>query len=385
MNSLGSAMTPGRSTNRQIDMQKITAAVAGDRENVTPITPAFLSLAEKRDALEEVLQSVTFVRAEQLRSFLRYICEMEFSGRGKELCESLIGIEAFGRPADYSPAEDASVRRRAGDLRTKLQEAYSTELAGSSIRIELPKGKFIPRFVRVAPEIMAAALAPVKCVPAETVAIEYANRQFHGTEIPLRSETNLVAAHANNAVRLDGIKVRRLITLWFAAGWVVGALTVSLCLLAFLRTRPSGRQASQATVAAPAARAVAVEPGITYEAEANGNTMGGITEPFGCAWCSGGARVRNIGKQPQNRLTLNNVLVTKAGNYEMVVCYVLKGDRSFFIRVNDAPPIELALRGRSWLEVAKTSITVPLKAGNNSIEFYNDLGYAPDLDRVVIR
>src|SRR6516164_4205921 len=110
------------------------------------------SPAEKREALEEVLQSATFFRAEQLRVFLRYICEMELAGRGDELCESLIGVEAFGRPAGYSPTEDASVRRRAGDLREKLHEAYQSELAGSKVRIELPKGKFVPRFVRVARE-----------------------------------------------------------------------------------------------------------------------------------------------------------------------------------------------------------------------------------------
>ena len=68
---------------------------------------------EKREALEEVLQSTTFVRSDQLRNFLRYICEMEIAGKASELCEFRIGIEAFGRPADYSPIEDGIVRRRA--------------------------------------------------------------------------------------------------------------------------------------------------------------------------------------------------------------------------------------------------------------------------------
>ena len=41
--------------------------------------------AEKRQALEQVLQSVTFLRATQVRNFLHYICEMEFAGRGRQL------------------------------------------------------------------------------------------------------------------------------------------------------------------------------------------------------------------------------------------------------------------------------------------------------------
>src|SRR6516162_9747130 len=86
---------------------------------------AAVSAQEKREALEEVLSSERFSRAEQLRNFLRYICEMELAGRGGELCEALIGVEALGRPADYTPAEDASVRRRASDLREKLQDVYA--------------------------------------------------------------------------------------------------------------------------------------------------------------------------------------------------------------------------------------------------------------------
>ena len=41
--------------------------------------------ADKRAALEEVLHSATFLRASQVRNFLRYICEMEFAGRAETL------------------------------------------------------------------------------------------------------------------------------------------------------------------------------------------------------------------------------------------------------------------------------------------------------------
>jgi hypothetical protein len=109
--------------------------------------PTVPSPDDKRAALDAVLQSTPFVRAEQLRSFLRYVCEMELAGRGGELNEYLIGVEALGRPPGYSPAEDATVRRRAHDLRDKLEEAYATELGGAALRIDLPKGRYIPRFV----------------------------------------------------------------------------------------------------------------------------------------------------------------------------------------------------------------------------------------------
>jgi hypothetical protein len=105
---------------------------------------------EKRQAMEQVLQSVTFVRAGQVRNFLRYICEMELAGRAETLHEYLIGVEALGRPTAYSTDEDSSVRRRAYALRRKLDQVYATELAHAPIRIDVPKGGYVPMFVRKA-------------------------------------------------------------------------------------------------------------------------------------------------------------------------------------------------------------------------------------------
>jgi hypothetical protein len=114
----------------------------------TMMTAPLVHEAEKRQALEQVLQSVTFLRATQVRNFLRYICEMEFAGRGETLHEYLIGVEALGRPTAYSTDEDSSVRRRAFALRRKLSQVYAGELAHAKIRIDVPKGGYLPLFVR---------------------------------------------------------------------------------------------------------------------------------------------------------------------------------------------------------------------------------------------
>ena len=107
--------------------------------------------AEKRQALEQVLQSVTFLRASQVRNFLRYVCEMELAGRGATLHEYLIGVEALGRPTAYSTDEDSTVRRRAYALRHKLTQVYAGELANAKIRIDVPKGSYVPTFSRHQP------------------------------------------------------------------------------------------------------------------------------------------------------------------------------------------------------------------------------------------
>lgn len=105
---------------------------------------------EKRAALEQVLQSATFVRASQVRNFLRYICEMEFAGRAAALHEYLIAVEALGQPVAYSTEDNSSVRRRAYALRQKLDEVYAKELTDAPVRIDVPKGSYVPRFVPVA-------------------------------------------------------------------------------------------------------------------------------------------------------------------------------------------------------------------------------------------
>jgi hypothetical protein len=75
---------------------------------------------------------------------------MEIAGHGHELSEYLIGVEALGRPSQYSPGDDSAVRNRAFALRKKLQEFYERENPDAPIRIELHKGSYCPRFVESA-------------------------------------------------------------------------------------------------------------------------------------------------------------------------------------------------------------------------------------------
>src|SRR5215510_1368140 len=119
-------------------------------------TDQSLTSEQKCAALEAVLRSQTFARADQLKSFLKYVCEMEMAGRGHELTEYLIGIEALGRPASYSPGDDSAVRTRAFTLRKKLQEFYEHEQPDATLRIELLKGSYCPHFVESQPQQKAA-------------------------------------------------------------------------------------------------------------------------------------------------------------------------------------------------------------------------------------
>jgi hypothetical protein len=88
------------------------------------------------------------MRNERLSGFLRFVVEQELSGRGDELKESVIGVEYFGRPADYDVRQDSVVRNEAGKLRSRLAEYYVAEGAGDEWIIDLPKGGYKPAFGR---------------------------------------------------------------------------------------------------------------------------------------------------------------------------------------------------------------------------------------------
>lgn len=122
------------------------------------------SREQKQEALEAILSSRTFDRSPQLKAFLRYVCEREMEGLAGTLSEYVIGVDVLGRPAGYSPNEDAVVRNRAFALRRKLDEYYLHENPGARVRIEIPRGQYAPAFLFMDAEEVTAApsVAPVK-------------------------------------------------------------------------------------------------------------------------------------------------------------------------------------------------------------------------------
>ena len=138
-------------------------------ESIKSMFDSFVAVSDrdKQRALELVLRSRTFMRSEQLRAFLRYVCSMEIEGRGEQITEYRIAVEALGRPQDYTTTEDSAVRNRAHALRVKLEELYTKELSDAPIRIDFFKGSYRPHFVVQNSPPKNGSVAPV-ITPAET-------------------------------------------------------------------------------------------------------------------------------------------------------------------------------------------------------------------------
>ena len=99
-----------------------------------------------RDGLGRVLESPGFAASPQLRTFLSYVVEYRLQGIGARIKGYTIAVEALGRDPSFDPAADPIVRVEAARLRRLLDEYYEAEGATDPIRIDLPKGGYVPRF-----------------------------------------------------------------------------------------------------------------------------------------------------------------------------------------------------------------------------------------------
>jgi hypothetical protein len=101
---------------------------------------------EVRTELERILASKGFQNAGRLSRLLRYVTEKTLSGESEQLKEYAVGVEVFDRDPSYDPRVDSIVRVEAGRLRTRLDEYYANDGAGSPLRITLPKGGYVAHF-----------------------------------------------------------------------------------------------------------------------------------------------------------------------------------------------------------------------------------------------
>ena len=99
-----------------------------------------------RTQLDKVLAGSVFAGSERLGRFLRFIVEQALENN--PIKETVVGVEVFGRKPGYDPRLDGVVRVEAVKLRARLKEYYETEGAADPVRIDLPKGGYVPSFER---------------------------------------------------------------------------------------------------------------------------------------------------------------------------------------------------------------------------------------------
>jgi hypothetical protein len=160
---------------------------------------ASLSEEEKaaiREQLERLLVNPYFSHSRRFPSFLRFVVEHTLEGRPDVLKERTLGIEIFGKSADYDTASDPIVRVTAAEIRKRIAQYYQDPGHEHELRISLPSGSYVPQFhtpASIPVHIKDEELAHASTVLTDAVVIEHpaAAEQVHS---PRRFRLLLVAA-----------------------------------------------------------------------------------------------------------------------------------------------------------------------------------------------
>ncbi len=103
---------------------------------------------KNRDAVcahvARITSSELFAGAERLCRFLRFTVEAKLDGRDADVKEYTLGREVFDRGEEYDPRLDPIVRVEARRLRSRLIEYYSGPGRDEALRLDYPKGSYLP-------------------------------------------------------------------------------------------------------------------------------------------------------------------------------------------------------------------------------------------------
>lgn len=123
------------------------------------------------ELLERILRSEDFLRAPRLADFLSYICQASLNGRSSELHEQHVGEVVFGRSPEYDSGADTVVRSNALRLRRRLEGYFLNEGRDEPLRLEIPRGGYVPRFYYVEREEPLVSEVPIQTEIQDTLSL----------------------------------------------------------------------------------------------------------------------------------------------------------------------------------------------------------------------
>jgi hypothetical protein len=92
--------------------------------------------------IDTIIKSHSLRGSESLCKLLQYLAKQSLYHPEASLKEYQIATEVYGRPADFDPQSDSTIRVQAGRLRLKLAEYYAGEGAADPILVRIPKGSY---------------------------------------------------------------------------------------------------------------------------------------------------------------------------------------------------------------------------------------------------
>ena len=106
-----------------------------------------LPSSEIHEQMDRILNSTEFNATDAQRSFLQYVVEKTLAGQAQEIKGYTVATEVFGRSEDFDQSIDPIVSIHANKLRRALERYYFTAGTNDPLRIDIPKGTYVPLFI----------------------------------------------------------------------------------------------------------------------------------------------------------------------------------------------------------------------------------------------
>ncbi len=121
-----------------------------------------------REQVDRILASQWFAGAERRGKLLRYLVQQALAGDRGSVKESVLAAEVFERGTEYDSRVDSLVRMEVGRLRSRLAEYYVNAGQKDAIRIDIPKGSYLPQITATGAAITEENREPAPVPPVVT-------------------------------------------------------------------------------------------------------------------------------------------------------------------------------------------------------------------------
>jgi len=168
------------------------------------------------DQLTRITNSPPLVSSPSLCRFLRYVVEETLAGRASGIKEQVLGLEVFDRGEGFNPRLDPIVRVQARNLRSRIAKYYEGPGAMDPIRIELPKGTYIPVFHQVGPAPPELAPAQAEVAPPGQVAVSVSAMPAPPPRSPVAAKGQMRSPHFLVASVILALILAGITVLWIS-------------------------------------------------------------------------------------------------------------------------------------------------------------------------
>jgi len=117
------------------------------------------------DELDLIVAHTAFKGSHRCVELLRYLVHHAVTDDQNAIKERTLGVEVFGRDANYDVNADPIVRRTANEIRKRLAQCYLETDRPHAVRIHLERGGYLPRFEFEAEEERLESIEPEKPEP----------------------------------------------------------------------------------------------------------------------------------------------------------------------------------------------------------------------------